>query len=422
MSGTLPNEQNLLAIILAKPEHAARIFAAVPVDKFDPPMNLIAEAIQALRVNRQHIDPSTVTEELRRRGLLGRIGGNAVVFEIAQFYITDGSLDYHLSAVVENRNLRDLWKAGTRLAQNAENAQARMVSASDVANAAANDVQAVMDRVGADRDAYIESLAELMADQEGDAYDWVIPGLVERMDRLILTGQEGLGKTTLFRQFAIGTAAGIHPFTHELIEPQRVLVLDAENSRRQNRRKLRPLYLAALGQGRDPGDNLFIECRPEGMDLTRSDDEAWFMSRVTAVQPAVIFTGSVYKLYEGDPNDERPARRVAGVLDRARAAANCAVVLEAHAGHATEGPGGPRKVRPYGASLWMRWPEFGYGIRPGEGHDTSNRIVDFVPWRGDRDERDWPRRLRAGGTWPWAVASTFETPWTPTVHEGGGAQ
>ena len=185
MSGTLPNEQNLLAIILAKPEHAARIFAAVPVDKFDPPMNLIAEAIQALRVNRQHIDPSTVTEELRRRGLLGRIGGNAVVFEIAQFYITDGSLDYHLSAVVENRNLRDLWKAGTRLAQNAENAQARMVSASDVANAAANDVQAVMDRVGADRDAYIESLAELMADQEGDTHDWVIPGLIERMDRLI---------------------------------------------------------------------------------------------------------------------------------------------------------------------------------------------------------------------------------------------
>ena len=58
-------------------------------------------------------------------------------------------------------------------------------------------------------------------------------------------------------------------------------------------------------------------------------------------------------------------------------------------------------MRPTGTSLWLRWPEFGYGIRAADGYDPMNRVVDFVAWRGDRAERDWPTQLRSGGTWPW---------------------
>lgn len=49
----------------------------------------------------------------------------------------------------------------------------------------------------------------------------------------------------------------------------------------------------------------------------------------------------------------------------------------------------------------MRWPEFGYGIREAEDYSPRNRLVSFSSWRGDREERDWPRRLRAGTAWPW---------------------
>ena len=49
--------------------------------------------------------------------------------------------------------------------------------------------------------------------------DWVIPGILERGDRLIWTGVEGLGKTVMTRQLAVAAAAGIHPFTGEPIDP-----------------------------------------------------------------------------------------------------------------------------------------------------------------------------------------------------------
>lgn len=40
-----------------------------------------------------------------------------------------------------------------------------------------------------------KSLGELM-DTPDEPYDWVIPGLLERMDRLVITGEEGLGKVS----------------------------------------------------------------------------------------------------------------------------------------------------------------------------------------------------------------------------------
>jgi ATPase subunit of ABC transporter with duplicated ATPase domains len=50
-------------------------------------------------------------------------------------------------------------------------------------------------------------------------YDWLIPGLLERGDRVIVTGQEGKGKSTLLRQIGVQVAAGIHPFTLDDIVP-----------------------------------------------------------------------------------------------------------------------------------------------------------------------------------------------------------
>ena len=37
----------------------------------------------------------------------------------------------------------------------------------------------------------------------------------------------------------------------------------------------------------------------------------------------------------------------------------------------------------------MGWPEFGYGMKP-----VASGYADLVPWRGDRDSREWPRSIR----------------------------
>ncbi len=54
-------------------------------------------------------------------------------------------------------------------------------------------------------------------------YDWLVPNLLERKDRLIVTGGEGSGKSYLLRQMAVMMASGMHPFDkNRQIDPLRV--------------------------------------------------------------------------------------------------------------------------------------------------------------------------------------------------------
>jgi hypothetical protein len=59
-------------------------------------------------------------------------------------------------------------------------------------------------------------------------------------------------------------------------------------------------------------------------------------------------------------------------------------------------------LRPFGSSLWKRWPEFGYCLKLTRDSDFHARMCHLIPWRGPRDERDWPAGLAAGGSWPWS--------------------
>lgn len=243
-------------------------------------------------------------------------------------------------------------------------------------------------------------------------HDWIVPELLERGDRLIWTGFEGLGKSMWTRQLAVMTAAGIHVHEWEhRITPSRVLMIDCENSERVARRKFRPLGRASVDYGRRVADGaLRLIHRPEGIDLGQDDDAAWLLERVTAHRPDLLIIGPFYRLHAGNLNEEPAARRVVSVLDAARTKVDCAVVIEAHAGHGEQGKN--RSVRPAGSSLLLRWPEFGYGIAPAKDPAAGEPCRDVIvkQWRGARDERHWPTHLTWGDSksWPWQVYVTEE--------------
>ncbi|SNR47874.1 Winged helix-turn-helix DNA-binding [Haloechinothrix alba] len=235
-------------------------------------------------------------------------------------------------------------------------------------------------------------------------YDWTVPGLLERADRLIVTGTEGCGKSTLLRQIAVQCASGIHPFSDQRYEPLRVLIVDLENSRRQVHRAVAPLRKSA---GSDYGGGMLLHVRPQGLDVLTGTDATWLGDAVDRAKPDVIITGPIYKLAGGDPLDERTARAATAVLDDLRVRYECAVILEAHTPYA--GNGFKRAERPYGASLWSRWPEFGIYLDGQTGH--------LRHWRGPRDERAWPFVLKYGTTWPWEVESrSQEAVWAQIVE------
>lgn len=383
----------VLGGVMNKPEHAATVFVTIRIEDFDAQYRLVAEAIHGLRLAKADISALSIIDEMNRRGTLSRAGGHAEVIRIQGFGF--GSIDYALQVIARNARVRRVAAAGIHATHAAEQPNADPYV---IARRMAEQAQAVIDGIEAEGDITTPSLREFLDCDDPD-HDWVVPGLLERGDRLILTGVEGLGKSTLLRQLAVCAAAGVHPFNADRHRPARVLYVDCENGPVKLRRALRPLVHQAVRYGSDPQDSMHIETIPSGLDVTRPEDEMLLVRLVSSIQPDLFITGPVYRLHAANPNDEEPARQVARVLDRCRAAANCALITEAHSGH---GYGGvDRPIRPTGSSLWLRWPEFGYGITPAPGCTQTDRVVSFKPWRGDREERSWPKQLRAGGTWPW---------------------
>ena len=233
-------------------------------------------------------------------------------------------------------------------------------------------------------------------------YDWLIPDFLERRDRMLVTAGEGGGKSVLLTQIALMCAVGIHPWTHEHVEPRNVLLVDLENSQRMVTRRLSWLRKQA-GVGFDP-QRLRVHSRQAGIDLTTRTDRRWLIDRCEANAAELLVIGPVYRMSSGvaargDTGGEDQARTVTKALDEIRNRCNVTLLMETHAPHGS-GPFG-RDLRPFGSSVWLRWPEFGLGLRLDDDEDRRDKWK-LEHWRGPRDVRTWPTHLaRNSGRWPW---------------------
>ncbi|HEX3961323.1 MAG TPA: DnaB-like helicase N-terminal domain-containing protein [Trebonia sp.] len=414
-------EQAVLGSMMLSAAAAHECLSSLTDADFARPAHQIAfAAIRGCVRGGEPADAVTILARLQESGEIGQAGGAPYLHTLIEAVPLAANFAYYARTVRDRAVRRRLLEAGRRITDLATSAAE---DAHGLTERAVREVEAVRDSGQAD-DITTPTIAEFMAvPEEDDEYDWVVPGLLERGDRLVLTGTEGAGKSTLFRQLAVTIAAGLHPFTQAPIQPRRVLIIDCENGPAHTRRKLRPLILQAAAEGYPVKDtNMWLEIHPEGLDLARDKDVSWLLRRVAAISPDVVLLGPLYRLAPRALNDDSDAAPVIATLNMIRERGAC-VLLEAHAGHAL-GMGGRRDLRPRGSSAFLGWPEFGYGIRSSDvGEAKKHRVVDMVPWRGDRDEREWPDRLEAGGTWPWSsyIAGYDVDAWSPASALGGAA-
>jgi len=361
---------------------------------YRPAHETIWAAILTLAVTNRPVDATTVADELTRRHNLTRAGGPAYLHELVATVTTPGSATYYAGRLTQLEAQRRDATLATQLQQAAHSLDedAHNLALQLLHDHLEDDQRYTADRAdlpGHDVDTF------LGAGADDDHYDWLIPGMLERQDRLILTAGEGHGKSTLLRQWAMQTALGVHPFTGEPCTPHKVLYLDLENSERQTRRKMRQLRLAA-GAKLDP-TNLVIACKVEGLNLSAPDDQAWLAALVAHHAPDLLITGPIYKLANGDPIKEVESKPAAVALDALRARHDLAIILEAHTAKSPNGNPKNRPKEPYGWSGWLRWPEFGIHL---------SKDGDLTHWRGMREEREFPQALQRGGQWPWTNANS----------------
>jgi hypothetical protein len=239
---------------------------------------------------------------------------------------------------------------------------------------------------------------------------WVLGHLLARGERVVITGTEGAGKSTMGRQCGVAAAAGIDPFTLAPCQPVRVLAIDLENPEDLMIESWSGFRAAAARRGRPVKDGmLWIDRRPDGLDLADVRDQRWLRRRVEAITPQLLVIGPVYKMYVGGDTqrEETVARLVTAYLDKLRVSTGeWALILEHHSPHSPP-TARQRPTRPIGSSLWMRWPEFGIGIRPAlDAQDGDRRLMEVESWRGPRAQRPWPKRIEEGTNgWAWTEAA-----------------
>lgn len=415
----LAAEQALLGSVLATPDIAGPALLSLPLDAWWSEKHRMLAELLADRLRRgQPVDVTTVLGDVLDRGGPYRDQAGPWLFSLYQRVLVPGNPGIaaaYADRIREVAGRRNLALAAIRLGQRLD----RMAEGyDDDLHFATAEMRGACDHadesVAATQRTEPQTLAELLA--EPDTHDWLVPGLLERMDRLIVTGVEGLGKTELTATFACCLAAGQHPFTGAVLgagnHQQRVLVVDFENSASQSRRRYRRIATAVdlcRSEARcDPipwRDAMRIEVRPEGTNLLDSREVAWLQRLVGVCAPDVMVLGPLYKLHHANISDETAAREMTAVLDDIRVKHGCALLMEAHAGHAEDG-NGSRRMRPCGSSLFLRWPDFGFGLRqakddPGAEHP---QLVDVVAWRGFREERQWPNQLKRGRRLSWEPA------------------
>ena len=220
---------------------------------------------------------------------------------------------------------------------------------------------------------------------------WVVPGLLRKDWRCVIVAAEGAGKSVLLRQICLLAAQGVHPLWQaQEIPPVRTLIVDLENpaaavaetgQRIVARLKTRPGHDRCRSH---------IWSRPGGIDL-RSPTGAGALEReVRRFAPDLVAMGPLYKAttQRSRESHEDVAAGLQALLDDLRTRYGFALLLEHHA---PQDERGSRTMRPYGSSLWLRWPEFGIGI---------DDELALKRWRGDRLQGAWPNSLERSNVWP----------------------
>lgn len=398
---SLEAEEALLSAILLRPEIISDVKTfVVPADMCAPKHQWVLEAVYALHDRGAPVDPTSVANEPGPEGRMSSV-------DLRQLWAspTASSAWRHYADLVVDMSRRR-----------------RLIYELAMTSQAAYDMTKTVDEILADHDpvnadhliasrgnevAGLSSMQDFVATAKlpVNEREWLIPGLVRRMWRVILVGEEGAGKMVFLRQLALHAAAGRDPFdVKRYIPPIRVLQIDAENA---DSTVVHQVEIANTSMTVDllkEGEGYsFIWHREGGVDLRGRRGRAELEAVIQQVRPDLVIAGPLYKLMRRNAREdlEQAALEFTGVIDDLRMRYRFAIIIEAHM--AKSQTGSYRTSDPKGSVIWKQWPELGYALRA---DDEETGVYDLERFRLPREPANWPSKLYRrrdidGGTVAW---------------------
>ena len=365
---------------------ADEVFAIVTVDDFTPGDRMSLAAVIERGMLDRTVEPPWVKDEAIKAGI-----SPAYVASVLSAGFT-GTVGYYGARLREASLTRHAEAALTRGIQ-------RLHSGKHDPLTVVEDVRAELDALPmpAESDDDTWTLDDLMS-LKIETTQFVLPDMLKRNERLVLTGNEGGGKSVFVYQLLTGAAYGVDTFSMEAIEPKRVLFLDVENNEFQARANLDKI-VPTLREIRSDVVPEWRSLKRRVVDLLATKDRADVIRRVVHYKPDILYMGTAYKLTDVSDETHRSVRAIQSVVDRIRQEVDCSVLIEHHAGHGTMND--RNNMRPEGSSYWLRWPDFGYGLRSLPTSD-GRRLLKVQAWRGDRaSDRRYPVAMKQGDVFPW---------------------
>lgn len=383
-------EQQLIGAVTFNPDLFRVASGIVSAAEFyDHRMEQCWDLVSTAAVAGSPLDPGTLGIEIDRKGIRGLSAADPHAWASSVWGMTEHTVSALATTIHEAWVQRSMQQVIAQ-AQGAETGEALSQIIEGLRELRAGSTEGVL------RGKDLGDLLKVPAD-----YDWLVDGLMERGDRLILTGAEGTGKSMFIRQMVLCLAAGLHPFELTDIAPLRVLVIDAENSERQWKRAVAPMVdtLLQAGTQGDPRERVHVVCSPR-LDVTRESHIGAVHRKIDEVEPDLVAIGPLYKITSRAITTDDEAAPVLTALDSIRDR-GLSLLIEAHAGKGTNAAG-DRNLAPRGSSALLGWPEFGIGLRlDTEQSSSHHRVIELSRWRGDRDQRAWPSVLSTSGPLPW---------------------
>lgn len=366
-----------------------------PADFVVPGHQQVYGAMVTLDSQNVPLTPVTVKAELEERGEIRAVGRPEYLFELYELAaaMIPSSAMYHARLIREKSARRTVSRVGHRLVQRAGDPATELADlVADAQDEIAGAAMSAADAQGRADD--VQGAAAFLSGHHSRP-PAVIPGLLDRTDRLMMVGVEGDGKSTYLRQFAVSGAAGLHPFTRDAIPPIRSMIIDLQNPEHLLRREIAVKHVeAAQAHGAWDARRLSFFLAASGVDLT---DAAGRMRMLDAIRrafadgpPDLIVAGPIDKMYrDRGQGAEELHSQVTDFWDVVRERYGSAIMLEHHA---PKGNNGGRLLEPKNWGGYMGWPEFGHTMARIPGCKVPTwRLGRF---RGDREKgRPWPVKL-----------------------------